>query len=121
MSRILAARRPFPCIVFNVPQLLPILHEAIVGRVVAGHSAVAAAIDEAGARGVEAVAQPHSAAGYAADGQVLAVALAVAAPERDDDELGDEEDGEGDESGNKKRLWCRDVSVREQETGLLFL
>ena len=59
--------------------------------------------DEARVGGVEAVAQAHSVRGDV-HGEVLAVALAVAAPDWDDDELRDDKDREGDEGGDEERL-----------------
>lgn len=78
-----------------MPQLLPVLHEPVL--------AVPAPHDEARVGGVEAVAQAHGLRGDA-DGEVLGVPLAVVAPEGQDDESGDDEDGEGDGGRYEQRL-----------------
>ena len=97
------AAPPLPPLL-HIPQLLPVLHEPVVKHVVLDDdAAVAPPVVEARAGGVEAVAEAHGVR-RDVDGEVLAVALAGAAPDGEEDELCCYEDGEGDEGGGEDRL-----------------
>lgn len=52
------------------------------------------------------MAQGGGAVGYGVEGEVLAVCVAVAAPEGDEDECEEEEDDEGDDGRDEEGLRC---------------